>query len=145
MAIQEDRESLTHLMESIYMWVGDSHNGYEFSGYSDWATVRPFQFVQGEATEAWAEFQEANSLDRFVGALREVPEEALVRVGLSGQQLRYKLELLKYLAMRAWRGRRRAMKRFTEFLEVLLDSLLELLGFGEPIRELVGALKAQVR
>ena len=145
MALAEDRASLTHLMESIYHWVGDSHNGYEFSHYADWLTIRPFRFVRDQATEAWVEFQETNPLDRFVGALREASEEALIQVGLFGEQLKYKLDLLRYLAIRAMGGKRRAMEKFTEFLEVLLDSLLELLGFGEPIKELVGALKAQVR
>lgn len=91
------------------------------------------------------EFQESNPLERFIGALREAREDALIQVGLFGEQLRYKLDLLRYLAIRALGGKRRAMEKFTEFLEVLLDSLLEFLGFGEPIKELVGALKSQVR
>ncbi len=145
MALQEDRESLINLMESIYHWVGDSHNGYEFSPHADWLTIRPFRFVRNQAAEAWVEFRQTNPLERFIGALREAREESLIQVGLWGEQLRYKLDLLRYLAIRALGGKRRAMEKFTEFLEVLLDSLLELLGFGEPIKELVGALKAQAR
>ena len=145
MAIEEDRDSLAELMRSIYHWVGDSHNGYELSPQADWPTIRPFRFVRERAYTAWHEFQEANPLDRFIGALKEAREDLLVQVGLYGEQLRYKLDLLRYLAIRALGGRRRAMEKFTEFLEILLDSLLELLGFGEPIKELVGALKAQVR
>ena len=145
MAFPEDRESLTHLMESIYHWVGDSHNGYEISPYSDWLTIRPFRFVRAQAAEAWVEFQETNPLDRFIAALREARDEALIQVGLFGEQLRYKLDLLRYLAIRALGGKHRAMEKFAEFLEVLLESLLNLLGFGEAIKELVGALKAQAR
>jgi hypothetical protein len=145
MAFQEDRDSLINLMESIYHWVGDSHNGYEFSSYADWLTIRPFRFVRNQAVDAWTELQEKKPLERVIGGLREAREEALIQVGLWGEQLRYKLDLLRYLAIRALGGKRRAMEKFTELLEVLLDSLLELLGFGDPIKELVGALKSQVR
>ena len=145
MAIQEDRESLINLMESIYHWVGDSHNGNRFSPHGEWLTIRPFSFVRDQAVEAWYEFQKTNPLERFTGTLSEAREESLIQVGLWGEQLRYKLDLLRYLAIRALGGKRRAMEKFTEFLEVLLDSLLELLGFGEAIKELVGALKAQAR
>ncbi len=145
MIFREDRESLIDLMESIYHWVGDSHNDHQFSPRADWLTIRPFRFVRTQAANAWMEFQETNPLERFIGALRETREEALIQVGLWGEQLRYKLDLLRYLAIRALGGKRRAMEKFTELLEVLLDSLLELLGFGEPIKELVGALKSQAR
>ncbi len=145
MAFEKDRDSLVELMRSIYHWVEDSHNYDRVSHHPVWPTVRPLFFLHEQAHTAWNEFQETNPLDRFIDALNEAHEDRLTEVGLFGGQLKYKLDLLHYLAHQALIGKRRAMEKFTEFLEIILDSLLELMGFGESIKELIGALKAQIR
>ncbi len=68
----------------------------------------------------------------------------MIRAGLWGEQLRYKLSVLRDLARRALTNGR-LKERFASLLETLLDSLLDMLGAGTAEKELVGVLKAQLR
>jgi hypothetical protein len=145
MSIQDDKELLVQFIRDTYEWVGVSHQNQWYATDSGWPSVRPLGFLRGDAEGAWHEFTQTQPEEGFVHAIQELEEHRLIANGLFGEQLRYKLSLLRYLARRALNGGRRANQTFVNFLEILLDSLLEILGVGEALKELVGALKAQLK
>ena len=145
MAIRDDKELLVQFIRDTYEWVGTSHQNQWYATDSGWPTVRPLGFLRDSAQGAWQEFSQTQPEERFVSAVQELDERGLIANGLFGEQLRYKIDLLHYLADRALDGGRRANEKFIEFLETLLDSLLEILGVGEALKELVGSLKAQLK
>lgn len=146
MAIADDKEALREFVRNVYSWLEDCHIGNSRYGpYPDWRIVEPLRSLQIEAKLAWTSFQERQSLDSLHAAISEASESALYRNGLHGAQLEYKLGLLHLRAQRASGGSIRSIEKFLDVVDLIMNSLLDALGVGEAIKELIRALRNQVR
>ena len=99
---------------------------------------------------AWSDVQEA--FDRAAEFLDEVPETELAKVGLTGSELRLKLAGfdLAFEDLRAARlaggirGIVKALKKFLNWADVLLDSFAKLLNQADRIAEIKDAVGAAI-
>ena len=146
MAIREDKEALRAFVQEVYAWLEDCHTGeFSYGPYPNWRVVEPLRLLQPEARLAWVAFQERQSLDSLQAAVSEASEAVLYRNGLYGDQLKYKLGLLHLRARQASGGSIRSVEKFLDVIDLIMDSLLDALGVGEAIKELIKALRNQVR
>ena len=145
MATEDDKQLLHNFVSELFEWLDWCHASRGYDSPSGWPILHPLNRFQPEAAEAWFEFSRTQPIDSFHGRIAEASEDQLISAGLFGAQLRYKFGVLRDRARRALVGNSRAKERFADFLETLIESLLDLLGAGTAVKELVGTLKAQLR
>ncbi|MCF8818949.1 MULTISPECIES: hypothetical protein [Xanthomonas] len=145
MAIEDDKRELHQFIHELFHWLEWCHFSRGRESEYEWPILHPRNEFQPLAQHAWLEFSRSQPEDSFHASLNEVSEQQMVAAGLFGDQLRYKLRVLRDRALRALGGSDKVKEKFADFLETLLESLLDLLGAGTAVKELVGTLKAQLR
>lgn len=146
MTLDDDKSDLLAFTHKVYKWLNNCHEGSNRDeDHQHWRVIYPLRALQSEAKLAWSAFQERQSFESMVVLIREANEVALYNNGLYGHQLKYKLSLLQIRAEQASRGSIRAVEKFLDIIDLIMDSLLDALGIGEAIKELIKALRNQIR
>lgn len=83
---------------------------------------------------AWEEGQPV--FGRIVEAIATTDSERLVEHGLSGQQLRYKLETIRYFDSRYRAVGKSVLRRLLGPIDTLLKSIIKAIGLGDAAEEL---------
>ncbi|MFC9876246.1 hypothetical protein [Nocardia salmonicida] len=133
----EDREFLVHLLEST---PDDLSFLFEASArYMDNSVVEALG-------PAWLAVQQRNEIAQLIEAVRrEAYDEGLDKAGLSGPELAFKRA--------GWDNARqtalntptlRPLKRWLKWIDVILGSLLSVIGVGEGLKELKEGVEAEL-
>lgn len=97
---------------------------------------------------AWDEVKRAGLFDDVGMRIRDArprPEATFGPHGLTGQQLRFKLAVIRFFHGRyIARGGRRLLKKLLDIIDDLLDSILEALGVEGAISEIKDFIKDSI-
>jgi hypothetical protein len=95
---------------------------------------------------AWAEVENADHFANIQRRIRDVTDQTTwTDHGLNGQQLRFKLAVIRFFHQRYIAiGGRRLLKKLLDIIDDLLDSILEAIGAGGAISEIKDFIKDSV-
>jgi hypothetical protein len=138
-----DIEKLQDFVARVYAWLAASYSssGLSIVG-SPWPPVRVHHQLREIAAAAWREFERDHPLEVLQGRVAELSEETVVRYGLYGEQLKYKLATIDFAASRV--GISGWLRKLLELIDNLLESILKALNVDDALKEIKDALLASL-
>jgi hypothetical protein len=128
---QVDREKLREFLVWLREFLGELVETGRAFDEEDLFYVR----LRAPMQEAWREAQP--EYDRVLASLPDTSDTELIRHGLGGFQLTFKLETIRELFRSVKRAAsRRGVRRLLEAIDTLLDSILSATNAGSALSEL---------
>jgi hypothetical protein len=93
---------------------------------------------------AWRDYERDHPLHVLQSRVAELSPETLVRHGLYGEQLKYKLAAIDLAAGRAADGISGWLRKLLELIDNLLESILKALNIDDALKEIKDALLASL-
>jgi hypothetical protein len=91
---------------------------------------------------AWAEVQA--HFPEVAGRIRDLPDHQIINHGLGGQQLRFKLAVIRWFYGQYLSVGKGVLKKLIDIIDDLLKSIVEASGFGGAIVEIKDFIKDSV-
>ena len=142
-----DHQKIQKFIAQVYAWLdacyASSFRASTESG-SPWPPIRVHRQLQELATRAWREYERDHPLADLHRRIAELSDETLVKHGLYGAQLEYKLATIDFAAHRAATGMSGWLRKLLELIDNLLESILKALGVDSALKEIKDALLASL-
>ena len=141
----DDVEKIQEFVARIYAWLGASYDSSASSIVgSPWPPVRVDRELREVATAAWREYERDYPLPMLQRRVAELSRDMLMRHGLYGAQLAYKLAAIDLAASRATEGISGWLRKLLELIDNLLESILKALNIDDALKEIKDALLASL-
>ena len=136
----DDRSALIQFLS----WTQSVLNELIYEGVSPTGTELFYEELRDPMISAWEEV--SPQFEELMSATSDLSEEALIRHGLFGPQLRFKFATIRTKSRAFIRsGSRWLLRRLLSSIDTLLDSILSAVSFGTAISELKDAVKDAIQ